>query len=54
MSPDAEAEQLTAVPTVPVAGHVTDAVSGMLELIEMVAEADAVLALESVAVTLTV
>jgi len=54
VSPDAEAEHDTAVPTVPVAGQVIVTVSGVLELIAIVAEADAVLALESVAETDTV
>ena len=54
MSPAADAEQFTAVPTVPVAGQVIVAESSVPELMLMVADADAVLALESVAVTLTV
>jgi hypothetical protein len=41
------------MPTVPVAGQLTDTDSGV-ELIEIVADAVAVLALASVAVTLTV
>lgn len=54
MSPVAEALQLTAVPTVPVAGHVMVVTSGEPPPIVMVADADAVFALESVPVTLTV
>jgi hypothetical protein len=54
VSPDAVAEQLTAVPTVPVAAHVTVTDSGVLELIVMVADAAAVFPLASVAVTVTV
>ena len=54
MSPVADALQLTAVPTVPVAGHVMLATRAEPELMAMVAEADAVAALESVAVTDTV
>jgi len=48
--PVAEAVQATAVPTVPVAGHVAEAVSASGEM-TTVAVADAVFALESVAVT---
>jgi hypothetical protein len=54
VSPDAAALQLTAVPTVPVAGQVIVTVSGVLELMLMVADAVAVLALASVPVTDTV
>lgn len=54
VSPDADAEQLTAVPTVPVAGQVMVTTSAVPDEMLMVALADAVFALESVPVTLTV
>lgn len=54
MSPDAVAEQETAVPTVPVVGQVIVTLSGVAELMLMVVDAVAVFALASVTVTLTV
>ena len=52
--PEADAEQLTAVPTVPVAGHVIDTASGVPALMLMVADFVAVAPLLSVTVRVTV